>query len=406
MRTNDRRLCWRSFFPGNQSGFVICVRLNPVYLRRIIKCDAVLRVRSGEYDELLTRPVMLALQAGGEQLGWGFQLQSPLFVVVVASFMFLFGLSLLGVFEIGTSLTAVGGQAAGRQGWTGSFLNGVTATIVATPCTAPFMGSALGFSLSQPAFISMLIFTALALGMAAPYVVLSASPKLLKFVPRPGAWMETLKQIMGFLLLATVIWLAWVLGIQAGPNAVVILLGVFLILGIGAWILGRWGKLSAHAATRRVAYTLAVVAVILAMTGGVMGIERFGVATRTPSVENGNAAVTWQEYEPERVDKLLSEGKPVFIDFTAAWCLSCQVNKQVALRTNQVESKFAQLGVVPVEADWTSRNETITRALAEFGRNSVPLYVLYSGRDGDKPIILPEILTPGIVLDALKQIEG
>ncbi len=349
--------------------------------------------------------VMLGLQAGGEQLGWGFQLQSPAFVVVVASFMFLFGLSLLGVFEIGTSLTTVGSKTAGSSGRSGSFLNGVTATIVATPCTAPFMGSALGFSISQPPLVSMLIFTALALGMAFPYLVLSASPALLKFVPRPGPWMETLKQIMGFLLLATVIWLAWVLGIQAGPNGVVILLAVLFVLGIGAWVLGQWGTLAASTASRRVAWTVAGIAVTVALAFGLMGIERYGTAVSSVE-DSSDGPVTWERYSPERVESLLANGTPVFIDFTAAWCLSCQVNKQVALRTDKVEQQMARLGVVPIQADWTGRDETITRALAEFGRNSVPLYVLYSGRGDEKPIILPEILTPGIVLDALNKIEG
>ena len=348
---------------------------------------------------------MLLLQAGGEQLGWGFQLQSPAFIVVVASFMFLFGLSLLGVFEIGTSLTTVGNRTAGSSGWAGSFLNGVTATVVATPCTAPFMGSALGFSLAQPALISMLVFTALALGMASPYVVLSASPRLLKFIPKPGPWMETLKHIMGFLLLATVIWLAWVLGIQAGPNAVVVLLGTFLFLGIGAWVLGRWGTFSASTVSRRVAYTVAGLAAIGGLVMGLIGVEQYGAPTASVTHTN-SSGVTWEPYSPDRVNALLAEGRPVFIDFTAAWCLSCQVNKQIALRTDRVEERFARLGVVPIQADWTSRDETITRALAQFGRNSVPLYVLYSGRNDEKPIILPEILTPGIVLDALNKIEG
>lgn len=344
---------------------------------------------------------LLLLRAGGEQIGWGFQLQSPVFVVILAGFMFLFGLNLLGVFEIGTSMTSVG--SANRAGVAGSFLNGVTATIVATPCTAPFMGSALGFSLTQPTWVSIPVFTALALGMASPYIVLTAVPGLTRFVPKPGRWMETLKQVMGFLLLATVVWLAWVLGVQSGSTAVVALLGGLLLLGVAAWTLGRWGGYSASRTSRFMAYASTVILIAGGIFFGVMGAE-FG----RPSSEwtHDSGAVSWQEFSPEIVETLTREGKPVFIDFTAAWCLSCQVNERVAFGSTEVRNRLDELGVVMLKADWTSRNETITRALARFGRNSVPLYVLYHGSGAADPIILPEILTPGIVLDALSRIES
>lgn len=346
--------------------------------------------------------VLLILQAGGEQLGWGFQLQSPAFLMVLSGFMFLFGLNLFGVFEVGNSLTGLGSGGASRGGGTGSFVAGVTATVVATPCTAPFMGSALGFSLSQPWWAALTIFTFLGLGMAAPYLVLSAWPALLRFVPKPGAWMETLKQALGFVLMATVIWLAWVLSLQTGPEGVVILMAVLLVLGIAGWVLGRFGSLSRGTLSRRMGYAVAIVLIVGAVATGISSVDSVAPSA---GATGGSDLDLWQPYSPERVNELRAEGRPVFIDFTAAWCLSCQVNKRVALRTTVVEEKFAEAGVSLMVADWTSRNETITRALAEFGRNSVPLYVLYPGSPDSAPIILPEILTEGIVLEALDAVD-
>jgi len=346
--------------------------------------------------------VLMILRAGGQQLGWGFQLQSPTFLVILSGFMFLFGLNLMGVFEVGTSLTSVGGGAR-RAGWSGSFLSGVTATVVATPCTAPFMGSALGFSLAQPAWVGWLIFTALGLGMAAPYVVLSASPALLKFVPKPGRWMETLKQFMGFLLMATVIWLAWVLGVQAGVTAVMVLLIALLALGLGAWVYGRWGGFAVAAAKRRAAYIVAALLVVVGIVGGVRAVDR--TAEKASVTIDSDGAITWEPFSRERVRELRVAGEAVFIDFTAAWCLSCKVNERVAFSSEEVQERFDELDIVALKADWTSRSDEITQALAEYGRNSVPLYVLY-GSGEKQPIILPEILTPGIVLDALNKIKN
>jgi thiol:disulfide interchange protein DsbD len=265
------------------------------------------------------------------------------------------------------------------------------------------MGSALGFSLAQPSGVAMLIFTFLGLGMAAPYVLLSAFPPLLKFLPKPGRWMESFKQVLGFILLGTVIWLVWVLGIQAGPTAVTVLLGAMLLIAIGAWVQGRWGTIAAAARTRVTAYIVAAVAIIGGITIGLVGVS--GTAAPVASGTHSESGIAWEPYSATRVNELLGNGKAVFIDFTAAWCLSCQVNKQVALNSDEVARKFEKLGVTTVEADWTSRDENITRALAEFGRNSVPLYVLYAPGKSNQPIILPEILTPGIVLDALDRIE-
>ncbi len=345
---------------------------------------------------------LLLLRAGGEQLGWGFQLQSPTFIIILTSFMFLMALNLLGVFEVGASLTGIG-SGSRRSGLIGTFIAGVTATVVATPCTAPFMGSALGFSLTQPAWMSLAIFTSLGLGMAAPYVVLTSSPWLLRFVPKPGRWMETLKHAMGFLLLATVVWLIWVLSIQAGTDSVLLLLGTLLCLGVSAWILGRWGGYAINQGKRFVAYSMALALAIASISLAVTYVVPIGQPLTAGIMSDGLA---WEQYSPERVVELHGQGRPLLIDFTAAWCLSCKVNERVAFGSVDVQGKLNELSVVTMKADWTSRDERITRALASFGRNSVPLYVLYTGKSGDAPIVLPEILTPGIVIEALNKIEG
>lgn len=369
------------------------------------------RVRSVGHGSLFALGVLISfwilalalflLRSGGEELGWGFQLQSPLFLVILSSFMFLFGLNLLGLFEIGGALTGFG--ATSRGGWTGSFLNGVTATIVATPCTAPFMGSALGFSLTQPAWAIGLIFTALGLGMAAPYLVLSAAPGLLRFIPKPGRWMETLKQAMGFVLLATVIWLCWVLGLQVGSSAVAVLLFTLLLLAVGGWVLGRWGSFGAPRRQKLVAYTISIL-----LIGGGLGIGLTGVeltrADPPVAAVTTDGHITWEPFSPERLARLREMGKAVFIDFTAAWCLSCQVNERVAFGSSEVRRRFAELGIIAMKADWTARDAAITRALAGYGRNSVPLYVLHGPGSPADPLILPEILTPGIVLEALNKL--
>ncbi|MDZ4724356.1 MAG: protein-disulfide reductase DsbD family protein [candidate division Zixibacteria bacterium] len=341
---------------------------------------------------------LLLLRAGGEQLGWGFQLQSPTFVVIISAFMFLFALNLLGVFEIGTSLTAVGGASASRTGYSGSFLNGVTATIVATPCTAPFMGPALGYALTQPPWLSMLIFTFVGLGMSSPYIILSASPRLLKFLPKPGQWMESLKQFMGFLLMATVLFLAYILGAQVGLIGVLFLFAGLLILAIAAWVYGRWGHFAASARSKLIASVTTVVLIAIGL-----GLTLSFVSSSEPTTLQAATGLPWEVYSPERLAELRQSNTPVFIDFTAAWCLSCQVNERVALHSQEIVDKFASLGVVPLKADWTNRSEQITQALAQFNRNSVPLYILYD-KNNKSPIILPEILTPGIVMDALNNL--
>lgn len=340
---------------------------------------------------------LMALRAGGESLGWGFQLQSPPVVAGLALLMFALGLVLLGVFEIGLGLARAGAALDRGRGTSGAFFSGVLATVVATPCTAPFMGAALGWALAQPASAALTVFTALGLGMALPYVTLASFPGWLERLPKPGPWMVTLRQVLAFGLFATAVWLVWVFGVQTGPDGVALLLAAFTLVGFAGWLLGRWKAATTGPRTRLVTRGLALGALALAIAAVTAG-------SRVPPPAGGTSANgAWQPFAPEVVEAHLEAGHPVFIDFTAAWCLSCQVNKRVALTAPEVERAFEARGVQRLRADWTHRDPVITEALAAFGRSGVPLYVLYPG-PGLEPVVLPEILTPGLVLSALDRI--
>jgi thiol:disulfide interchange protein DsbD len=336
--------------------------------------------------------LLLALRAGGESLGWGFQLQSPTIVALLALLLFGLGLSLSGLFDIGLGLTRLGAAGAGR-GYGDSFLTGGLAVLVATPCTAPFMGAALGFALVQPPVVGMAVFTALALGLAAPYVVLASVPGLLRRLPRPGAWMETFKQLLAFPLYATVVWLVWVFGQQVGINAVAVLLLGMTLLAFAAWLAGRTG--TSRAAMVRTA------AVLLALAAA--GVSVFGSRAVAASPEALATSSAWEPWSETRVAELRTEGRPVFVDFTAAWCLSCQVNERVALSSASVRSAFAAADVALLKADWTSRDAEIAAALEGFGRSGVPLYVLYPADPAGAPELLPALLSPGMVVEAVER---
>jgi thiol:disulfide interchange protein/DsbC/DsbD-like thiol-disulfide interchange protein len=342
--------------------------------------------------------LLIALRAGGEQLGWGFQLQSPPVIAGLASLFFLIALNLFGVFEVGVSLTRLTGNNAGTsgEGAGGSFSTGLLATLVATPCTAPFMGSALGFALTQPAPAALAIFTSLGAGMAAPFVALAASPRLLRFLPRPGAWMETMKQALGFLLAATVVWLAWVLGQQTGSDGVVMLLAALVVQAVGAWVLGKWAVVTRSAAVRRAA---GIVAAVLIVGSAAAAVKLAGGGE--PPARQAAAAESWEPYSEARANELRGAGRPVFVDFGAAWCLTCQVNERVALSAAPVLAKFREKNVAMLKADWTSRDPAVTQALTKLRRSGVPTYVLYAKDASAPPRLLPEILTPTLVIDAL-----
>ena len=352
--------------------------------------------------------VLLAVRAAGSQVGWGFQLQSPTFVALMALLFFGIGLNLLGVFEVGTRLMALGGRLQGRAdggGDVGAFLTGVLATVVATPCTAPFMGAALGVALTLSTVGAVLIFTALGVGMATPYVALSMAPGWLDRLPEPGAWMETLKQFFAFPMFATAVWLVWVFGQQAGNGGVALLLFGLLLLGMAGWVAHRWSDPTLSRSVTIVTRGLVTVMVAGAVAAGVMGARYDRPSSSSLNAETTSSTSTWTAFSPSKVDELRSQGRPVFVDFTAAWCLTCQVNKQTVLSTETVQNAFADKNVALVRADWTNRDPQITKALRSHGRSGVPVYVLYPG-DGSGPTLLPEVLTQDIVLNALDDVSS
>jgi len=338
--------------------------------------------------------LLLLLRAGGHHLGWGFQFQSPYFVASMALLFFFLGLSLAGMFEIGLSVTGVGGELAQRGGYSGSFFTGVLATVVATPCTAPFMGAAIGFALSQSALITFAVFTLLGLGLAAPYVLLTLQPAWIRLLPKPGAWMEYLKQAVSIPIFLAVIWMVWVFAQVAGSNGVAALLAGMLLTAIAGWVLGRWP-----------AKRLSTVAAILLLVAAI-ALPSFAAKALPASSETSAPTTAWQPFSPQQLAALRAQGKPVFVDFSAAWCLSCQVNERVVLDRPEVEEAFRKHGVVMMRADWTNHDDTITAALTQLGRSGVPAYALYSGGPQSAPTLLPEVLTTGIVMDALKKFQA
>jgi thiol:disulfide interchange protein len=334
--------------------------------------------------------VLLALRAGGSQAGWGFQLQSPVFLTLLAAGIFFFALSLAGLFDIGLSLTSVGGDLAKKQGYTGSFFTGVLATVVATPCTAPLMGAAIGFALSQPAPITFAIFTALGLGLAAPYLLLSFQPAWTRILPRPGAWMEIFKQLTAVLFFATVIWLVYVYGSLFAGGAsggqsvyrVALLLGCFLMLAVAGWVLGKWPA----------RWSSTIAAILIAALG-----------LAIPLYQPKDTTLVWTPYSQQALDQARAGGHPVFIDFTAAWCLSCQVNERLVLKSSDVQHQFSKNNVTLLRADWTQYDPEITKQLASVKRSGVPTYVIYPAAVNSAPDVLPELLTKDIVLTALEK---
>ncbi len=342
---------------------------------------------------------LVVLRAAGATLGWGFQFQSPIFLSLIAALLFLMGLSLAGQFEIGLSLTGAGNSLAAKQGYAGSFFTGVLAVIVATPCTAPFMGAAIGYALAQPAAVTFAVFTAIALGLAAPYVALTLQPAWTRILPRPGVWMEILRQAVSVPIFATVIWLAWVLTQAYGATALATLLAGFLLAAIAGWFLGRW---PAKRWSTVVAALFLIGVIALAIASEKFASEPAATAA-TSATATASAAGNWQPWSADAVQQAVAAGQPVFVDFTASWCLSCQVNERVALRTDAVEQAFAARNVLLLKADWTRHDEAITKALASLGRSGVPAYALYAPGE-TSPRLLPEVLTPGIVTDALAKL--
>jgi thiol:disulfide interchange protein/DsbC/DsbD-like thiol-disulfide interchange protein len=353
---------------------------------------------------LVLAAVVIGVKAAGHHAGWGMQFGSPVFIVCLTTLITLVALNLFGVFEVtlgGRTLSAAG-QLASKQGVPGAFFNGLLATALATPCTAPFLAPALGFAFAQNSSLIVLIFLFVGLGLAAPYVVLSWNPAWLKFLPRPGPWMEKFKIAMGFPMLLTAVWLFNLAADDYGTN--VLWLGVFLVLlAFAAWIFGEFVQRG------RTGKGIALIIALISLIGGYAFAledqlhwrEPVAVADSTTPSPTSPDGIDWQPWSPEAVAKAQSEGRPVLVDFTAHWCLTCQVNKKIAIEIPSVRKKLKEIHAVALVGDYTHFPAEITTELNRYNRAGVPLVLVYPKDVDAQPVILPQILTPGIVLAAL-----
>ena len=347
--------------------------------------------------------LVIGLKASGELVGWGFQFQNPWYVVALTAFVFGFGLSMFGVFEITLPGMQVAARAGGGGGGLyGSFMNGVFATLLATPCTAPFLGPALGYAFTQPSDTVALFLTTVGVGLAAPFVILARFPAWTKRLPRPGAWMETFKQAMGFLLMGTVVWLLDVVSKQIAPTAFTGVLVFLLVVAFASWIYGRVAHIGASG-RRQVFASVAALAMIVGGARAALTLEPAITPTGGLSASADPDGIAWQRFSPDAVEALQAEGKTVFIDFTAAWCVTCKVNESTVIETDAVRQVMGELDVVALKADYTNKDATIATWLRRFDRVGVPLYVLLPGARPDAPIVLPEILTQDMLLDSLRK---
>lgn len=328
--------------------------------------------------------LMLALRAAGEQLGWGFQLQSPAVVAGLAALFTIIGLNLAGLFEFGSVLPSNLASARAKHPMVDSFLSGILAVAVASPCTAPFMGASLGFALGLPALQALMIFAAIGVGMALPFVLASFIPAVARALPRPGAWMDTFKKLMAFPMFATVVWLVWVLGQQSGIDGAGALLLILLLLSMLLWTFTLQGR------TRIWLGLISLLALVYSFVSFGPQVTKLAEPVAATSGSN-NPAERWQAWTPGRVEQLLAEGKPVFVDFTAAWCVTCQYNKKTTLANAELLANFDAKKVNLLRADWTRRDPAITAALAKLGRNGVPVYVFYA--QGKAPVVLSEVIS-------------
>jgi len=339
---------------------------------------------------VLVAALLIALQQAGRAIGWGFQLQSPGFVITLAYLFIVMGLSLSGVIAMGGNLMNTGSGLANRGGLTGSFFTGVLAVVVASPCTAPFMGTALGFAAGQPPQISLLVFAALGAGMAAPLLLFSYSGAARALMPKPGAWMDTLKQFLAFPLYATALWLLWVAGRQTGVNTMTAALSGALLLALGLWL---WND-------RRLRQALALACLVGAVAlGSMRGLD--GGSDDVAALSKGH--IVWSQ---EAVAAQRNAGNPVFVDVTADWCITCLANETAVLLTEDMMQAFADHGVVYMVADWTKQDANIAALLLQHGRNGIPLYLMYPADIGAAPLILPQLLTKKIVREALQSVSG
>ncbi|WP_147197909.1 protein-disulfide reductase DsbD [Pantoea sp. CCBC3-3-1] len=341
--------------------------------------------------------VLLLARAGGASVGWGFQLQSPLVIALLILVMLGSALNLFGLFEVGLAVQRVGGIGGDRGGLIGSALTGALAIVVATPCSAPFMASAVGYALTQPPFISVVIFISLALGFAAPFTLISFFPVLARVLPAPGAWMITLKHGLAFPMLGAVGWLIWVLERQAGSAALAAILVCCLLFSFAAWLYGMAQK-------RRMmgkghwGLHIATLVFLLLVVPPLANLKTTATSPDGAEASEAAAAVAWS---PQNVDAIKGQGKPILVNFTASWCITCQVNDRTSLSTQAVKTAMAQTSTIYMVADSTKYNPDVEQALSDFGQGGLPLYVVYPA-DGGKPVVLPQVLTPRIVISALE----
>lgn len=360
----------------------------------------------------------LIIKAAGNTAGWGFQLQHPEFVFIITIFILLFALNMSGLFEIGQSAVGIGSNLQSKSGYSGSFFSGILATIVATPCSAPFLGTALAAAVARPPIEMVLTFTFVGIGLSSPYLVFSIFPQLIQKLPRPGAWMETFKQSMAFLLYATVAYMVWTLAGQMsedfyGSHGLLMSLIALVIIALAAWIYGRYTAFHLERSTRLKGALAAAVILIFALVIGYPRIDQNAVdaalkrsqSTATgsvrPALSNGSDAIYWEKWAPGLPEKLSAEGHTVYVDFTARWCATCQTNKALVFSSQEVLRQFMEGNIIALKADWTSPNPLITAELKKYNRAAIPFNMIYKP-NAPAPMLLPEVLTPSLVLNALQ----
>lgn len=370
--------------------------------RRAVRVEGLAFLGGVVVTMLVLGAALLAARAGGAAVGWGFQLQSPALIAALALVMLALALNMMGVYEIGLAAQRIGEVAGPRNGPLGAALTGALAIVVATPCTAPFMAGAVGAALLRPPVEGMAIFFALALGFAAPFTLLSLVPGFARLLPKPGAWMATLKHALGFPMLGAAAWLAWVLDRQAGSGALAVLLATAVVLGLAAWLYGT-GQRRRMAGLRHRALVAVAAVLVVGMAMSVARLPKTSDAGATPDGDTV-AAVAQQPvaWTPDAVAARRGHGKPVFVNFTASWCITCQVNDRSTLSTGTVKAALARTDTIYMVGDSTKYNPAIDQAIAQFGRGGLPVYVVYPA-DGGAPVLLPQLLSPEMVVAALEK---
>ncbi len=342
---------------------------------------------------------IIIIKNTGQSVGWGFQLQNPVFILGLSVLFVLIGFNFLGFFEVSLPSRMVPQSLQNKDGIIGEFWAGALVAIVATPCSAPFMASAIGYALSQSPLTILLVFTSLGLGLASPFLILTIFPKLSKYLPKPGNWMVLLKEIFAFPMFATSLWLFWVYGKQKGVDGVVWLLAAVVAISLFVWVLN-----TSHF-KRRGKWIVAILALVMTGFSINHSLDQ-KIKKQTGSVEVDDRGLEWHKFSPTIVKELLDSGKKVFVDYTADWCVSCKANEKVIFSSNLVKSELIQQNFALVKADWTSEDDIITESLESFGRSGVPLYLMYGGEShNDEPLILPQLLTPDVFINHMNEIK-